>query len=414
MDVSSLQGRRVIVGVGGGIAAYKACELVRELGRAGAQVRVAMTAAAQQFVTPLTFQALSGHAVLTDYFDPSQEGNFGHLDLARWAELFMVVPATADLLAKVRVGMAGDAVTTSLLAFRGPVVLAPAMNVAMWDNRKTQENVEALLSDPRFSMVGPGAGLLACGDVGEGRLAPVPDIVAAAAARFGQGPLAGKRVLLTAGPTREFLDPVRFISNPSTGKMGLALAEAARRMGAQVTVVLGPVGAVDRTGLEVVDVVSAEEMAREVLARVREADWFIASAAVSDWRPETRASQKVKKGETPEVLKLVRTPDVLAEASRLVAGSSRRPVLVGFAAETERVLEHARDKLERKGLDAIVANDVTVAGAGFGTETNQVTVLTRAGARKDLAGTKREVAQGILELLLSLAVPASGPLAPGQ
>jgi phosphopantothenoylcysteine decarboxylase/phosphopantothenate--cysteine ligase len=408
MDATALQGRRVIVGVGGGIAAYKACELVRELGRAGAQVRVAMTEAARQFVTPLTFQALSGHPVLTDYFDPNQEGNFGHLDLARWAELFVVAPATADLMARIRAGLAGDAVTTSLLAFRGPVLLAPAMNVAMWENRQTQENVTALLSDPRFTLVGPGAGLLACGDVGSGRLAEVPDIVAAAAARLGSGPLAGKRVLLTAGPTREFLDPVRFISNPSTGKMGLALAEAARALGARVTVVLGPVGAVDRAGLEVVDVVSAEDMAREVLARVEAADWFIATAAVSDWRPETRAPQKVKKGEQPESLRLVRTPDVLAEASRKVAGASKRPVLVGFAAETERVLEHAQEKLERKGLDAIVANDVTVPGAGFGTDTNQVTVLTRAGLRKELTGTKREVAQGILELLLTLApAPAS-------
>ncbi|HEX8702999.1 MAG TPA: bifunctional phosphopantothenoylcysteine decarboxylase/phosphopantothenate--cysteine ligase CoaBC [Myxococcaceae bacterium] len=414
MDATALQGRRVIVGVGGGIAAYKACELVRELGRAGAQVRVAMTEAARQFVTPLTFQALSGHPVLTDYFDPNQEGNFGHLDLARWAELFVVAPATADLMARIRAGLAGDAVTTSLLAFRGPVLLAPAMNVAMWDNRQTQENVAALLADPRFSLVGPGAGLLACGDVGSGRLAEVTDIVAAAAARMGSGPLAGKRVLLTAGPTREFLDPVRFISNPSTGKMGLALAEAARVMGARVTVVLGPVGTVDRTGLEVVDVVSAEDMAREVLSRVEAADWFIASAAVSDWRPETRAPQKVKKGEQPESLRLVRTPDVLAEASRKVAGAPRRPVLVGFAAETERVLEHAQQKLERKGLDAIVANDVTVAGAGFGTDTNQVTVLTRAGLRKELTGTKREVARGILELLLPLGPTAAGREALGR
>jgi phosphopantothenoylcysteine decarboxylase/phosphopantothenate--cysteine ligase len=403
MDASALQGRRVVVGVGGGIAAYKACELVRELGRAGAQVRVAMTEAARQFVTPLTFQALSGHPVLTDYFDPSQEGNFGHLDLARWAELYVISPATADLLARVRAGLAGDAVTTSLLAFRGPVVLAPAMNVAMWENRLTQENVAALIADPRFTLVGPGAGMLACGDVGSGRLAEVPDIVAAVAARLGKGPLAGRRVLLTAGPTREFLDPVRFISNPSTGKMGLALAEAARALGARVTVVLGPVGAVDRSGLEVVDVVTAEDMAREVLARVEAADWFIASAAVSDWRPETRAPQKVKKGEGPESLRLVRTPDVLAEASRKVAGAPKRPLLVGFAAETERVLEHAREKLERKGLDAIVANDVTVPGAGFGTDTNRVTVLARAGLQKELSGTKREVAQGILELLLTLA-----------
>ncbi|WP_224242735.1 bifunctional phosphopantothenoylcysteine decarboxylase/phosphopantothenate--cysteine ligase CoaBC [Hyalangium gracile] len=414
MDASALQGRRVVVGVGGGIAAYKACELVRELGRAGAEVRVAMTEAAREFVTPLTFQALSGHPVLTDYFDPNQEGNFGHLDLARWAELYVVAPATADLLARIRVGMAGDAVTTSLLAFKGPVLLAPAMNVAMWENRLTQENVAALSADPRFAFVGPGAGMLACGDVGAGRLAEVKFIVAAAASRLGSGPLAGRRVLLTAGPTREFLDPVRFISNPSTGKMGLALAEAARALGAKVTVVLGPVGAVDRAaGLEIVDVVSAEDMAREVLARVESVDWFIASAAVSDWRPETRAPQKVKKGESPEVLRPVRTPDVLAEASRKVSGARKRPLLVGFAAETERVLEHAREKLERKGLDAIVANDVTVPGAGFGTDTNRVTVLTRAGDPKELQGTKREVAQGILELLLGLAPALAGQQATG-
>ncbi|MDY7232512.1 bifunctional phosphopantothenoylcysteine decarboxylase/phosphopantothenate--cysteine ligase CoaBC [Hyalangium rubrum] len=408
MDATGLKGRRVIVGVGGGIAAYKACELVRELGRAGAEVRVAMTEAAKQFVTPLTFQALSGHPVLTDYFDPNQEGNFGHLDLARWADLFVVAPATADLLGRIRGGLAGDAVTTSLLAFRGPVLLAPAMNVAMWENRQMQENVAALRADPRFEFVGPGAGLLACGDVGAGRLADVAAIVEAAAARLGGGPLTGRRVLLTAGPTREFLDPVRFISNPSTGKMGLALAEAARALGAQVTVVLGPVGAVDRNGLEVVDVVSAEDMAREVLSRVEAVDWFIASAAVSDWRPEKRAPQKVKKGEEPESLRLVRTPDVLAEASRKVAGAPKRPVLVGFAAETERVLEHAQGKLERKGLDAIVANDVTVPGAGFGTDTNRVSVLTRTGLRQDLTGTKREVARGILELLLPLASEPSG------
>jgi phosphopantothenoylcysteine decarboxylase/phosphopantothenate--cysteine ligase len=402
MDVTALKGRRVVVGVGGGIAAYKACDLVRELGRAGAEVRVAMTESARQFVTPLTFQALSGHPVLTDYFDPAQEGNFGHLDLARWAEAFVVAPATADLLARIRAGMANDAVTTSLLAFRGPVVLAPAMNVAMWDNAMTQENVAALLAHPRFSQVGPGAGLLACGDVGEGRLADVPRIAEAVAARFGAGPLAGKKVLLTAGPTREFLDPVRFISNPSTGKMGLALAHAARSLGAEVTVVLGPVGPVERGGLTVVDVVSADDMAREVLSRVEAVDVFIATAAVSDWRPEARAPQKVKKGQstTPESLRLVRTPDVLAEASRKVAGSAKRPLLVGFAAETERVLEHAREKLERKGLDAIVANDVTAPGAGFGTDTNRVTLLTRAGLQQEMQGSKHEVARAILELLL--------------
>jgi len=402
MVALALQGRRVIVGVGGGIAAYKACELVRELVRAGAQVRVAMTEAAKQFVTPLTFQALSGHPVLTDYFDPAQEGNFGHLDLARWAELYVVAPVTADLLARIRAGMGNDAVTTSLLAFRGPVLLAPAMNVAMWDNERTQENVAVLRAEPRFQFVGPGAGLLACGDVGAGRLAEVGDIVAAAARLFAPGPLAGRHVLITAGPTREYLDPVRFISNPSTGKMGLALAEAARAMGAKVTVVLGPVGAVERSGYEVVDVVTAEDMAREVLARVEGVDCFIASAAVSDWKPETRAAQKVKKSEGPETLTLVRTPDVLAEASRRVSGGEKRPVLVGFAAETQRVVEYAREKLERKGLDAIVANDVTAPGAGFGVDTNQVTVLTRDGQQRDFSGTKREVARSILDLIQGL------------
>jgi phosphopantothenoylcysteine decarboxylase/phosphopantothenate--cysteine ligase len=399
MNASALQGRRVIVGVGGGIAAYKACELVRELGRAGAQVRVAMTEAAQQFVTPLTFQALSGHPVLTDYFDPAQEGNFGHLDLARWGDLDGVAPVTADLMARIRAGLGGDAVTTSLLAFRGPVLLAPAMNVAMWDNERTQENLAALRASPRFHFVGPGAGLLACGDVGAGRLADVGDIVTVAKSLFAPGPLAGRRVLLTAGPTREYLDPVRFISNPSTGKMGLALAEAARSLGAHVTVVLGPVGAVEREGLEVVDVVGAEDMAREVLARVEDVDLFIASAAVSDWKPQTRAEHKVKKSEGPEALTLVRTPDVLAEASRQVAGRERRPALVGFAAETQRVVEYAREKLQRKGLDAIVANDVTAPGAGFGVDTNQVTVLTRDGGERALSGTKREVARALLELV---------------
>jgi phosphopantothenoylcysteine decarboxylase/phosphopantothenate--cysteine ligase len=407
MEASALQGRRVIVGVGGGIAAYKACELVRELGRAGAQVRVAMTEAARQFVTPLTFQALSGHPVLTDYFDPAQEGNFGHLDLARWAELFVVAPATADLLARIRAGMGGDAVTTSLLAFRGPVLLAPAMNVAMWENERTQENVEALRTSARFHLVGPGSGMLACGDVGAGRLAEVGDIVESAARLFAAGPLAGRRVLITAGPTREYLDPVRFISNPSTGKMGLALAEAAKALGAKVTVVLGPVGAVDRGGYEVVDVVSAEDMAREVLARVDEVDCFIASAAVSDWKPEARSPQKVKKSEGPETLTLVRTPDVLAEASRRVAGRAKRPVLVGFAAETQRVVEYAREKLERKGLDAIVANDVSAPGAGFGVDTNQVTVLTRDGQPRDFSGTKRDVARSILKLVAAL-LPSNG------
>lgn len=408
VDSQRLRGRRIAVGVGGGIAAYKAADLCRQLQREGAEVRVALTPAAAQFVTPLTFQSLTGRPVLTDYFDPAQEGAFGHLDFAKWPELFIIAPATADLIARIRAGMGNDAVTTPLLAYRGTVLLAPAMNVAMWENPITQENLRALVEDhrSRFRSVGPGAGELACGDVGQGRLAEVPQIVQRAVELLGgiDQPLKHRRVLITAGPTREHSDPVRFISNPSTGKMGLALAQEARARGAEVTVVLGPspLGAAEREGLEIVDVVSAEEMSREVLARVEGADVFIASAAVSDWRPKEVAPHKRKKHAGDETLVLERTPDVLAQASERVHSGTRAPrtLLVGFAAETERVEENAREKLQRKRLDAIVANDVSEEGAGFAVETNRVVVLGRdAASRQALAGTKREVARGIWDVL---------------
>ncbi|MHB8874217.1 MAG: bifunctional phosphopantothenoylcysteine decarboxylase/phosphopantothenate--cysteine ligase CoaBC [Myxococcaceae bacterium] len=405
MDRGYLKGRRIVLGVGGGIAAYKCCDLVRELGRAGATVRVAMTPAAQQFVGAVTFQALSGHPVLTDYFDTRQAAIFGHLDLARWADAFIIAPGTADLLARIRAGMANDAVTTSVLAFRGPVLLAPAMNVAMYENRLTKENLAALLEEPRYRVVGPGVGMLADGEYGAGRLAEIPDIVDAAAGLFAAGELAGRKVLITAGPTREPIDPVRFVSNPSTGKMGLALAEVARARGAQVTVVLGPVGPIDPNvsgGLEVVDVTTAEQMASEVLSRIEGADFFVASAAVSDYRPKDVAPQKLKKSKGPETLTLVRTPDVLAEASKKVSGRPARPVLVGFAAETEKVIEHARAKLAAKDLDLIVANDLTAPGAGFAVDTNRVSLLWRSGERKDLSGSKREVAAQIWDELARL------------
>lgn len=403
MDRSVLAGRRVAVGVGGGIAAYKACELVRALRRAFADVRVAMTPAARAFVTPLTLQSLSGHPVLTEPFDAASEAGFGHLALSRWAELFIVAPATADLLARIRAGMANDAVTTPLLAFQGPVLLAPAMNVAMWNNALTQANVTALAADPRYHLVGPSTGLLADGDTGPGRLAEVEALLDACAEALASGPLSGSRVLVTAGPTREFLDPVRFLSNPSSGKMGLAVAHAAHRRGGRVTLVLGPSAPLDTTGLEVLDVVTAEEMRDAVLARVASVDFFIAAAAVSDWRPSERAPQKRKKGTALEAesLKLERTPDVLAEAAEAVRGAARRPVLVGFAAETERLLENASAKLLRKGLDAIVANDVSRPGAGFAGDTNTVTVLSRGGERVELSGTKDEVADRLWDFLLA-------------
>lgn len=402
MNRSSLRRRRVVVAVGGGIAAYKACELVRELQRSGAEVRVAMTEAAQSFVTALTFQSLSGHPVLTHAYDPAQEASFGHIDLARWAELIVVAPATADLIARIRAGMANDAVTTSLLAYDGPVLLAPAMNTVMFENAQTQENLQALLAQPRFQTVGPDSGLLACGEVGAGRLANVELITDAAAQVFRQGPLSGQKVLITAGPTREAIDPVRFLSNPSTGKMGIELAHAARSRGADVTVVLGPVGQpLDRDGLDIVDVVSAEDMASAVFARVDAADFFVAAAAVSDYRPRTAAPQKVKKLPGDENLELVRTPDILLETSNRVRALPRRPVLVGFAAETEKVLEHAREKLDRKALDFIVANQVGVTGSGFASDSNHVFCLGRDGSSLEKSGTKAQVAAWLWDRFLA-------------
>lgn len=395
----SLQGKRIAVGVGGGIAAYKAGDFTRELRRRGATVRVAMTPAAQQFITPLTLQSLSGEAVLTDYFDASQEEKFGHLHLARWADAYVVLPATADLMARMAAGMANDAVTTSLLAFRGPVVVAPAMNTAMWDNPATQRNLAVLRADPRVRFVGPAAGALADGDVGVGRLASLDELMSAVDGLFAPGPLSGKKVLITAGPTREALDPVRFISNPSSGKMGLEVAHVAHARGASVTVVLGPVGDGGLFPFEVIRVTTADEMLAAVLKQVETADAFVAAAAVSDWKPETTAVQKTKKSDGPEVVTLVRTPDVLMTASTVVRRNSKRPLLVGFAAETHDVIQYAQGKLTQKGLDFIVANDVSIPGVGFGVDTNAVTIIGADASLVNAQGTKREVAARLWDIV---------------
>lgn len=397
--MNPLQGKRIAVGVGGGIAAYKAGDFVRELRRQGATVKVAMTKAAQEFITPLTMQSLSGDAVLTDYFDATQEEKFGHLHLARWADAYVVLPATADLLARIAAGMANDAVTTSLLAFRGPVLLAPAMNTAMWDHPATQRNLALLRSTPRTHFVGPASGALADGDVGMGRLAELADLIEGARSLFKDGPLSGKHVLITAGPTREAMDPVRFISNPSTGKMGLAVAEVAHARGAKVTVVLGPVGDVGALPFEVISVTTADQLLEAVMKRVEQADYFVATAAVSDWKPQTVSAQKTKKGEGPESVTLVRTPDVLMAASNKVHANAKRPVLVGFAAETHDVIAYAQGKLAKKRLDLIVANDVSAAGAGFGTDTNAVTIISADGTKQSAQGSKREVAARLWDVI---------------
>ncbi len=397
--------RRIAIGVGGGIAAYKVCDLVRMLQREGAEVRVAMTEAAQQFVTPLTLQSLSQHAVLTNYFDPAQDHRYGHLHLARWAELFVVAPATADLLSKIDSGRGDDAVTTSLLAFSGPILLAPAMNTAMWNNEATQLAVSHLQMLPRLRWIGPASGALADGDVGVGRLSELPDIVNAAAEVFSTGPLAQKRVLVTAGPTREAVDPVRFLSNASSGKMGFAMAQAARSLGATITVVAGPVtlSSLPHQGLEVVSVVSADEMHEAVITRIDACDVFVACAAVSDFALVNAATSKVKKEDAPLTLQLRRTKDILQDVSRRVRGQKKQTVLVGFAAETDEVERHAAQKLKSKQLDYIVANDVGGSAGAFGRDSNRVVVLSQSGMRQVFDGEKQEVAKSIWQMITSSA-----------
>ncbi len=400
----ALARRRILLCVGGGIAAYKACELARLLVKAGAEVRCALTQAAQRFVMPLTFQALTGQSVAKDLFDAQQELTAGHIALADFAELAVVAPATADLLARLRGGFADDAVTATLIAIPpSRWLLAPAMNQKMWASPAVVENVAALRARGA-RLCGPAVGEMAeRSHTGPGRLAEPADILAAIEGALAAGQdLAGVRVLITAGPTREHLDPVRFLSNPSTGRMGFALAEAARDRGATVTLIAGPTELAAPSGVELLRIGSAEELADAVGARAASARVIIMAAAVADQRPAEVSAQKMKKREGEEMVRFVRTPDILAGLGQRFAGAPDRPLLVGFAAETEKIEESAREKLERKQLDLIVANDVSRAGAGFAAETNRVLVLGKDSARHELQGTKREVAAGILDRVRAL------------
>ncbi|MFO0583609.1 MAG: bifunctional phosphopantothenoylcysteine decarboxylase/phosphopantothenate--cysteine ligase CoaBC [Anaeromyxobacter sp.] len=392
------QNRTVIVAVGGGIAAYKACEVVRLVVKGGGTARVVMTPAATRFVQPLTFQALSGGPVLTDLFDPAFDLTYGHLAYARAADLVIVAPATADLIARARAGMGDDAVTTTLLAVRCPVLLAPAMNTRMWQNAAVQENLLAL-KERGYHVVGPGAGELADGDVGEGRLAEPTDIALAASRLLGNLDLSGRKVLVTAGPTREPIDPVRFVTNPSSGKMGYAVARVAARRGAEVVLVTGPTAVEPPGGVKVVRVETAEQMSNAVEAASEGVDLFVAAAAVSDYRPRVVAPQKIKKAEGEETLVLARTPDILARLGERHAGKPDAPVIVGFAAETTDVIANAREKLKRKRCDLVVANKVGQPGAGFGADTNRV-ALVSASELAEIEGPKERVAESILDWIL--------------
>jgi phosphopantothenoylcysteine decarboxylase / phosphopantothenate---cysteine ligase len=388
-----LEGRRVLLCVGGGIAAYKSCELARLLTKASAQVRVALTPAAQRFVTALTFQALTGSAVAADIFSADQELAAGHIALSDWAELAVVAPATANLLARLRIGQADDAASAALLAIEPRRwLLAPAMNEKMWASPAVQENV-AVLRERGARVIGPAVGEMAeRSHVGPGRMSEPAEILKACAEALSPRDLQDVPVLVTAGPTREMLDPVRFLSNPSSGRMGYALAEAARDRGARVTLISGPVELPRPSGITVVEVVSAEDLAREVDAHLDGVRVVVMAAAVADQKPATRSKQKVKKQPGEETVTLVRTPDILAALGK----RAQKPLLVGFAAESENVEQNAREKLTRKNLDLIVANDVADA---FGKGTNRVVVLGKEGVRREVEGAKLAVANAIWDMV---------------
>ena len=392
--MSRLPNRRIVLGVAGGIAAYKAADLARRLRDRGFEVRVVMTAAARRFVAPLTFQAVSSNPVHCDLLDEQAEAGMGHIELARWADLVLVAPATANVLARLAHGFADDLLTTLCLATQAPVVLAPAMNRQMWQAGATRANVLALL-DRGVAMLGPAEGDQACGETGPGRMLEPADIAQLIAARFRGGALDGVRVLVTAGPTREALDPVRYLTNHSSGKMGYAVAGAAVEAGARVSLVSGPTALPAPPGVERLDVTSAGEMHAEVMARAAGCDVFIATAAVADYRPAHCADQKVKKGNGPATVEFVRTPDILAAVAAMDGG----PFTVGFAAETESVRAHAQDKLERKGLDMIAANRVGLPDRGFASERNALSVLWPGGGREFGLAPKAELARRLIDLV---------------
>lgn len=375
--MKTLQNRRILLGVTGGIAAYKAAELLRQCQTLGAEVKVVMTQGATEFVTPLTFQALSGSPVHTQLLNPEEEAAMGHINLARWADMIVIAPASANSIARLASGAASDLLSTVVLATEKPVMIVPAMNRAMYADEATQQNIEQL-TQRGLLFEGPAEGLQACGEIGAGRMIEPLEIVDAIVAFFQTGVLAGVNVLISAGPTREAIDPVRYISNHSSGKMGFAVAQACADAGANVTLVAGPVQLETPSGVERVDVVSAEDMAQAIFARATQTDVFIATAAVADYSPKQVSTNKVKKNNNELTLELVKTTDILSQ----VSNSEGAPFCVGFAAETNDLEKYARSKLEKKSLDMIAANWVGKEGAGFNSDNNSLHVFWKAGERQ--------------------------------
>jgi phosphopantothenoylcysteine decarboxylase/phosphopantothenate--cysteine ligase len=393
-----LKGKKIILGVTGGIAAYKTAELVRELVRAGAEVYVIMTRAAQAFITPLTFQTLSGNKVTTELFSLIEESEIGHISLADRAEVLVIAPATANIIGKMAAGIADDMLTTIIMATRAPLLLAPAMNVHMWENPLCQENIRKLRSRG-YHFIDPQVGELACGYEGKGRLAEIPAIVEKIRALLSPQDLKGETVLITAGPTEEPIDPVRFISNRSSGKMGFALARAARRRGAEVVLVSGPPALPFPPEVKGVPVRTAAQMRKEVLANLDTSSMLLMAAAVSDYRPRDTAAEKIKKSSGDLILSLELNPDILSEAGR----KKGQCFIVGFAAETGNLLPNARRKLAEKNLDLMVANDVSLPGAGFEVDTNIVKLIDPTGKTEEMPlMSKEELADRLFDRILQL------------
>jgi len=396
--MQTLTNKRVLLGVTGGIAAYKSAELIRRLQDQGADVRVVMTRAAAEFITPLTLQALSQNPVHTELLNSETESAMGHIELARWADLVLVAPATADFMARLVAGRGDDLLTTLCLATECPLAVAPAMNQAMWANPSTQQNCTSL-ANRGVHLFGPGVGLQACGETGLGRMLDIEEIVTQTAGLFTSGILAGTRVLITAGPTREAIDPVRFITNHSSGKQGYALATAAIEAGANVTIVSGPTHLDPPDRANCVFVTSTNEMYNAVQEAVHDVDIFIGVAAVADYRPVSVSEQKIKKSAAPSnngiTLELVENPDIIAA----VANSEPKPFTIGFAAETENIIEYARQKLVAKNLDMIIANDVGDDDIGFNSDQNRTTILWPDRTEALPMMSKSAMASRIIELI---------------
>lgn len=392
--MGQLFNRNVLLGVTGGIAAYKSAQLVRDLQDHGATVRIVMSRGATEFITPMTLQALSGNPVHTELLDSEAEAAMGHIELARWADLVIVAPATADFIARLAAGRANDLLTTLCLATPAPLLVAPAMNQGMWSDPATVANIETL-GRREVQLVGPADGSQACGDVGPGRMEEPAAIAEAASGLFHSELLDGLRVTITAGPTREALDPVRYISNHSSGKMGYAIARAVVEAGAITTLVSGPVSLAEPDHVRRIDITSALDMYQACMATLDECDIFIACAAVADYRPVTAATQKIKKDAEQLSIELERNPDIVAA----VANHSPRPFTVGFAAETHNLIEYAIGKLRKKSLDMIVANDVSDRDAGFNSENNAATILWDGGQQDVELTSKQQLARTLVSLI---------------